>query len=397
MLGSIVVPTEGATMLHIGIIGYGGFGQFLHRAWHTLEKVNIIAVADVDPPELLDSDIQYYPDWRDLITSPAVDIVAVVTPPSTHSDIACAAMEAGKHVLIEKPIATRLSDAQLILEVRDRTKRVAGVDFMLRFHPLTQLIKMWCQSNSFGTLRRVVVENYAQDESLPPEHWFWKEDVSGGILVEHGVHFLDLVNDWAAVKVKDVQGLSFRRNLQQEDRALATIMYENGLIATHFHSFSRPGFFENTAIRAIFDLAEIQLEGWIPLGGRIRCLVNTQTEGELTELPNLVITHRTDIREAQDVSRPEGWGSRSDQDSSSQRVVRSGGIPYEISEMITGTFGMQKTKGEVYEDCLRDLLSDVTNAIMTPGYCLRVPLEHGIDSLKIALLASGTDGIAVSE
>jgi predicted dehydrogenase len=375
----------------MGIVGYGGFGQFLHRTWKTLDKVSIIAVADLNPPESLDAGISYHSDWRNLITNPTINIVSIATPPSTHSEIACAAMEAGKHVLIEKPLATRRDDAQRILSVRDRTRQIAGVNFMLRFHPLTQLIRSWCRSNSFGKLRRVVVENYAQDQSLPADHWFWNTDLSGGILVEHGVHFFDLVNDWAGVKVKEVQGLSFARNSEQQDRAVATVMYENGLIATHYHSFSRPGSFEDTSIRVVFDLAQLELQGWIPLSGGVTALVNAETEKELTKLPNLVIEDQTSIREAKDVSRPEGWGSRPDRDSAVDGVVRSGGAWYEIDHIVMGTFSMQKTKGGVYEDCLRSLLSDIIDAVTTPGHCLLVPLECGLESLELALMASVKD------
>jgi predicted dehydrogenase len=377
-------------MLNLGIIGYGGFGQFLHHAWKTLDEVNIIAVADLNQPETLDMDIQFYSNWRDLLTNPKIDTVSIVTPPSTHAEIACAAMEAGKHVLIEKPIATHRDDAQQILAVRDRTKRVAGVDFMLRFHPFVRLIRAWCQSKCFGTLRRVVVENYAQDESLPADHWFWNKDVSGGILVEHGVHFIDLVNNWADAKVKNVQGSSRKRNPQQEDTVLATVVYENGLIATHYHAFSRPGFFEKTTIRAVFDLAEIELEGWIPLHGWIRVLVNPETEKELTKLPNLLITQQTDIHEIQDVSRPKGWGLQKDQHSNVEGIFYSSGIAYDVKDMVVGKFSMPKTKDEVYKDCLRDMLSDFIKAITTTGYESCVPLEHGLEALEIALSASGS-------
>ena len=94
-------------------------------------------------------------------------------------------MEAGKHVLIEKPVATALSDAERLLEIRDRTKRVAAVDFMMRFTPLAEILARWTINKPFGDLRHATVENHAQDEFLPPDHWFWNSAQSGGILVEH--------------------------------------------------------------------------------------------------------------------------------------------------------------------------------------------------------------------
>ncbi len=384
-------------MLNLGMIGYGGFGRFLHHAWKVLDEVNIMAVADLNQPETLDANVQFYSNWRDLLANPRIDVVSVVTPPSTHAEMACAAMEAGKHVLIEKPMATHRGDAQRILAVRDGTKRVAGVDFMLRFHPLLRLINAWCQSKCFGALRRVVVENYAQDESLPADHWFWNKDVSGGILVEHGVHFIDVVNNWADAKPERVQGISCTRSSPQEDRVLATVVYENGLIATHYHSFSRPGFFEKTTIRAVFDLAEIELEGWIPLSGCVRALVNLETEDELTKLPNLLITRQKNIHEISDVSRPEGWGLQRDQQSGVGGMLYSSGIPYDVKDMVVGEFSLLREKGEVYEDCLREVLSDVMKAITTPGFELSVPLECGLEALEVALSASESAGMVKGE
>lgn len=381
-------------LVNLGIVGYGGFGQFLHCAWRVLDEVRITAVADLIRPETLDVGMQFYPNWRNLLNNTSIDVVSIVTPPSTHADMACAAMTAGKHVLIEKPLATRREDALRILSVRDRTKRVAGIGFMLRFHPLLKTMRAWSGSKCFGALRRVVVENYAQDESLPPGHWFWNKDVSGGILVEHGVHFIDLVNHWAGAKVKSVQGLSHNRNPQQEDRVLATVLYESGLVATHYHAFSRPGLFERTTIRMVFDLAEIELEGWIPLDGHIRALVNSETERELARLPGLVITERTSVDEVQDLSRPKGWGLGHDHRLDAQGMVRSGGMSYDVEDLITGTFSMGKTKGEVYKDCLRDMLSDFVRAVTVPGHQLGVPLERGLEALDIALAASGSSRTA---
>jgi predicted dehydrogenase len=381
-------------MPNLGIVGYGGFGQFLHCAWKVLDEVNIMAVADLSRPETLDMGIQFYSDWRDLLADPGIDIVSVVTPPSTHAEIACAAMEAGKQVLIEKPLATRHDDAVRILAVRDRTKQAAGIGFMLRFHPLLRTIKAWCESKCFGMLRRVVIENYAQDESLPPDHWFWNKDISGGILVEHGVHFIDLVNHLAAAKVTSVHGLSHKRNPRQEDRVLATVLYEDGLVATHYHAFARPGFFERTTIRTVFDLAEIELEGWIPLDGHVRALVNPETERELAKLPGLVITERMRVDEVQDLSRPKGWGLAKDHRVSTEGIVRSGGMLYHVEDLITGTFSTGRTKGEVYGGCLRSLLSDFVKAVTTPGHQLGVPLECGLEALEIALAASDSNGKA---
>ena len=182
-------------VFNIGIIGYGGFGKFLHNAWKQLGNIKVIAVVDqdVDKMQSLHA-IKTFTKWQDILTEKDIDLIAIVTEPSSHKMIATACMEAGKHILIEKPLAITVSDAQKIIDFRDRTGIVAGIDFIMRFNPLLQEIQQLTQQEVFGKLRRVDVENYAQDQQLPSSHWFWDHSRSGGILIEHAVHFIDLVH-----------------------------------------------------------------------------------------------------------------------------------------------------------------------------------------------------------
>jgi Oxidoreductase family, NAD-binding Rossmann fold len=93
--------------VRIGFAGYGNFGKFLSEAWSSLENVQIVAAATSHPAE----NLRIYDHWEKLLLDREVDLVAITTPPNLHAAIAGAAMEAGKHVLIEKPVATALSDA----------------------------------------------------------------------------------------------------------------------------------------------------------------------------------------------------------------------------------------------------------------------------------------------
>jgi len=357
-------------LLRVGLAGYGGFGRFLHRSWSEMDGVEIVAVASLDaPPE----GVRAYADWQGLVADPDVDLIAIVTPPDLHAAVAIAAMEAGKHVLVEKPVATTLADARRLLATRDQTGRVAAVDFMIRFTPAAEALAAWGRDEPFGRLRRVVVENYAQDETLPPEHWFWDPAQSGGILVEHAVHFIDLVASISPARPVRVDGWTHNRNARQEDRVLATIAYDDGLTATHHHTFSRPGFFERTTIRLWFDLAEVEMEGWIPLEGRVRALVRPGTEEALAALPGFRETSRRPApgREEAAVVR-----------------VPFNGEPVEVSDEVAGTFAVADPKPQVYADAVRAMLADVRRAIADPTHALRTPLEVGTEALRLALAAT---------
>jgi len=371
---------------NVGIIGYGGFGQFLHNAWKNIENVEVVCVSDIDKSRNTDDKLRFYEHWKDLINDPEVDIVSIAVPPKYHAEMAIFAMEAGNHVLIEKPLAIKSEDGSRILAARNRTGKVAAVNFMMRFNPLIEVLRNLTGEKVFGELRRVDVENYAQDEMLSRDHWFWKPDISGGILIEHAVHFIDLVHYLELKKPLVVTGVIYKRNADQEDRVMANILYEGGLMATHYHAFALPGFFESTSIRLLYDLAVIDLEGWIPLKGRIRALVNAETKEMIQILPNLNIRSEVKTIDIEDESRPEGWGG--DMEQKSRNQVRSAGIEYHVEEMIAGIFDVGLPKGRVYSDCLAGIMKDLVKAIENPDYSPRATIEDGVLCLAIAETAT---------
>jgi predicted dehydrogenase len=373
-------------MYNVGIIGYGGFGEYLHRAWNGLDGVRVLAVADQDSKHD-PGGIRFYSSWEELAADEEIDVVSIVTPPSTHAEIACSAMEHGKHVLIEKPIATTLEDASRIISVRDRTGCKAMVDYMQRFNPLVEAIGTLAKRGTFGSLRRMVVENYATDDSLFPEHWFWDRSISGGILVEHAVHFLDMTDCFTDGHPIDVKGAAQRTSDGRENRVWATIVYDSGMMASHYHDFSRPGFFERTTIRLVFTLAEIEMEGWIPLSGRLRCLCDPNSAEVLHQLPNWVEDSRQAVDELEDISRPEGWGGVGQGKTGSQVIIKDGERQYPIDTMIIGKFAANGTKGKTYIDSLRALQRDFLSSIEDSEHIPRVCLEDGIKSLEIAIQA----------
>jgi hypothetical protein len=362
-----------------------------------LDNVRVFAIADQNADKMSDMhNVETFTDWREMLHEKEVDLIAIVTEPSSHELIATACMEAGKHLLIEKPLTITLADAQSLIDTRDNTGVVAGIDFIMRFNPLLQALQRLTQEQVFGKLRRVDVENYAQDQQLPPSHWFWDVDRSGGILIEHAVHFIDIVHYISPSNVHTVNGLKHNRKVHQEDQIMANVLYEDGLIATHYHSFSRPGFFEATSIKLAYDLADIELHGWIPLEANVKVLVNAQTKQVLMDSQFFEILDCIPIESATDDSRPAGWGE-SDSDSLSRdgnkshpsgRFIYSGGIHYDVEEIITGRFTMGRTKQEVYSDCVRSSLSDVLKKIEDETHILTAPLEAGLTSLEVAVLAT---------
>ena len=259
---------------------------------------------------------------------------------------------------------------------------------MMRFNPIFEVLAGWRENRPFGKLNRVVVENYAQDEALPREHWFWDKSVSGGILVEHGVHFFDLINFISGSEVKTVQGWQSERKEHIVDRVFANVEYENGLLATFYHSFSRPGIFEDTSIRLSYDLAQIEINGWIPLRGKITALLNDNRFEDLKKLPGINIREKQPIENIKDDSRPEGWGDI--KIDGKIGVVQSGGSEYRVDFLVRAVFKLDKGKSEVYNSSLRGLMTCFISVIEGNDVIETVSLEDGLKSLETAILASSS-------
>ncbi len=372
----------------IGIIGYGGFGKFLHHWWSSLDNVEVVAVADHGHHSKETQICTVYSDWRDLLKDPSIDIVSIVTPPALHAEMACAAMRAGKHVLLEKPVALTEESAQEILEVQKETGMAITVDHMIRYNPIITQFMQFGQSGLLGKLRHVVVNNYAQDAALPRDHWFWDETLSGGILVEHGVHFFDIVHALSGQSYQEVYGSSDSRNAQQRDRVAAMVRYNDGLIASYYHAFSGPGIFEQTTIQLVYDLARVEIQGWMPLKGTVKALVNEEIREKLETLPGWEIQEAQSLNAPGDDSRPEGWGTAEQKAAGGSEPVYCGGMAYEVNEMLSGTFEIPQTKGQVYGKCVQSILLDLIKKIDNKEHKLAITVEDAVEALKIAVLAS---------
>jgi len=228
------------------------------------------------------------------------------------------------------------------------------------------------------------VENYAQDESLPPEHWFWNRSISGGILVEHAVHFFDIVQWCCGSRPVRVDGLAIERPTGQEDRVMATVVHEDGLVASHYHAFSGPDSFERTSMRFVFDLLRIDIDGWIPMSGRLDALVTDANRHDLERL--------TGFRAVPHDVRSQATSAKAGTSVAAQlpRTVSVTGVPFQVVDTVQGEFALPQTKLEAYADALRALMEDFLVTIGDPGHQPRVTLEDGVASLETALRATAS-------
>jgi predicted dehydrogenase len=266
--------------LGIGIVGAGRFAAFCIAAFEGLPDARVVAVMDADRTRadaIAPPGAATYADIEALLGDPAVDIVHVATPPYLHGPITERAAECGKHVFVEKPLATTLEEARAALAAAERAGVRVSIDYVLRHHPLHRLAIELTRCGALGGLQHFALENFASSESLPPEHWFWDPAMSGGIHVEHGVHFFDLCLALAGREPDQVSGATLVRSDGRADRASALVRFGDAMAATFYHSFNRTAATERTTITLAFERGHATIQGWIPT--RLEVEGTVQPEG----------------------------------------------------------------------------------------------------------------------
>lgn len=353
--------------INLGIVGFGGFGRFIYQALTTSDYFSVEAIADESAEKsTIPTNVKFVRKWKDLVSSPEVDVVFISTPPSSHEEIAMESLRNHKHVIIEKPIATTTKGALAIQKLAEELDKIVMVDFLQRFNPILEVLQNIYSQGYFGNFERYLVENYAQDETLDKNHWFWDRNISGGILIEHAVHFIDIVH-WfnKENKSKSIHGYCDSRNSTQMDRMCVNVLYENGLLATHTHGFTRPLVFERTNMRFVFSTAQFDLDGWIPQSGRFTLLANDELMSKLESLPGLKISTRKEIHSV---------------------PVR--GINYDYPFILEGSFKSELTKSEIYSRSIQKIFEDFYRKLNSSGHKLRVSLDDAVRAVHIAQTAT---------
>lgn len=287
----------GERELHIGIIGAGGFARFATKAFLKAPGIKLIAVTDLNKiaaHQMGDEfDAIVYETFEELLENSDIQLVYIATPPFLHYTQSKMTLLAGKHVICEKPAALKAREAEELSAIAASKKLLYTVNLMQRYNPLFKTIKAIIQENILGNFLHGYFENYASSEKLNPEHWFWDESKSGGIFIEHGVHFFDLFAGWLG-EGKIVGAWKLIRPHQKEpvfDRVQATVLYEGGIV-NFYHGFDQPEILDRQEFRLLFERGEITLFGWVPVKMKLHGLLQ---KGELEKLKEIAgsfsITH----------------------------------------------------------------------------------------------------------
>jgi predicted dehydrogenase len=258
--------------LGVGLVGAGRFAAFLASASAGVPGLELRAVADADRDRArvlaAEHGVDAVAGWEQLLDDPSVGAVVVATPPATHAAVVRAALTAGRHVFCEKPLATDLDEARDVAALAESRGLALVVDHVLRYNPLLAGLVV-LRDELLGPVQRFAFENDASDEDLPPGHWFWDTAASGGIFVEHGVHFFDAAHLLLGTEPMAVSAVATSRADGTVDLVSATAVHPGGALASHSHGFTHATRCERQTMRLDHGTAQVLVEGWIPLRARV--------------------------------------------------------------------------------------------------------------------------------
>ena len=186
--------------VRVGFIGCGGIANGKHfPGMAQQEGVDMCAFCDLileraekAAKEYGTPDAKVYTDYHELLADPTIDAVHVLTPNVAHCEITVAALEAGKHVLCEKPMAATPADAKKMLEARDRTGKMLTIGYQYRHFPENQVAKKVVDSGVLGDIYYAEA-TYLRRRGVPTWGVFTdKAKQGGGPLIDIGTHALDL-------------------------------------------------------------------------------------------------------------------------------------------------------------------------------------------------------------
>ncbi len=266
------------TPLRFGIIGIGNIAPFHALAAKAVPGGQLVAVATRTETKARKFQAEYgaqayYTDYRRLLERPDIDVVTICTPHFLHEPMTLEAAAAGKHVLVEKPMAITVEEADRMIAACQKAGVKLGVVFQSRFDPLARKLKKALDEGRLGKplLASMTMKWYRTDEYYLSGEWrgTWAQE-GGGALINQAIHGIDLLR-WMAGPVKAINGCiaTLAHDIEVEDVAFAVLEYESGAMGMiEGTTVAYPGFaerleFSGTEGSVIYDKGNGKLHWYL--------------------------------------------------------------------------------------------------------------------------------------
>lgn len=358
--------------LNIGVVGAGGFAHFATAEFVKIPEVKLFGAYDENVTQALhlrdlEPAVKVYNSLESLCAEASINLVYIATPPFLHYEQSKMALLAGKHVICEKPAAIKLAHAIELKQIAEAKGLLFVVNLMQRYNGLYECVASLIQKNVLGNFLHGFFENYASDESLTEQHWFWDERKSGGIFIEHGVHFFDMFSGWLGEgKVMAAQKSNRPRYKDVWDKVQATVMYAGGLV-NFYHGFDQPKIMDRQEMRLLFEKGEITLYEWVPTRLKMTALCD---EIDLQTLRSIFPNATLSIIEQHE-----------------PKVARGRFKEIKYKYKLTLDTGHAVQKQTLYQELVAAMFRDQYAWIKNRAHNRKINQDNAINSLKLAEVA----------
>ena len=357
-------------LIRLGVIGCGGFGLFALQQFMQAPGLELVGVAGTHQPASLAAaarfGVENVDDLGEFLGRDDLDLIYIATPPFLHYPQAMAALKAGKHVIVEKPLAMTVGQADELIATARQRDRLLIANLMQRYNPVFDAVSRLVETRLLGEVLHGFFENYASDENLPSQHWFWDRSKSGGIFIEHGVHFFDLFAGWLGRGRVEAAQVGIRPGTAIEEHVHSTVRYGDVALVNFYHGFHQTGRMDRQELRLVFERGEITLHDWVPTRARVFAVVD---ERQTRDLCDLFPGARLDVTITY---------------SPKDRACRGRGKEIDSYQMIDLSFGDGQEKLRLYCRLLRSLMEDQAAWIRDRSHRRVVTEANGRDSLATA-------------
>ncbi|WP_295113707.1 Gfo/Idh/MocA family protein [uncultured Methanobrevibacter sp.] len=280
--------------VNVGVIGVGAMGENHVRVYHKMEEANLIAVSDVSERALKKIEKKYgakgYTDYCELLSNPEIEVVSVCVPTTFHHAVVMEAIKHKKHVLVEKPIAFTLSEAEEMIAAAKEAGVTLATGHVERFNPAVQKAKELIDDGVIGDIVSAFAKRVGP---LPPRI----KDV--GVSIDLAIHDLDIMNYLFEEDITQVYGTmnSSFDDSEFEDHAEIMVSFDNestGIIEVNWLTPYKRRELELTGTAGIISVDYIQqsIEVYGKFAQDIEIKHEEPLKGELKSFLNSVVEEK---------------------------------------------------------------------------------------------------------
>lgn len=229
-------------MLGVAIIGAGGISRTHIETYQKFSgRCQLKALADSytekaeQKKQELNLSVSIHDDYKEILSDPSIDLVSVCTPPFTHAPITIDCLNAGKHVICEKPMASSLEECDAMVEAMEKSGKQLAIIAQNRFRTPIQKLKGVLDSGELGRVVHAQVDSFWWRGHCYYDLWWrgmWSKE-GGGCTLNHAVHHIDMFQ-WMMGMPKEVRAVMTNvshDNAEVEDLSIAVLKYESGALA----------------------------------------------------------------------------------------------------------------------------------------------------------------------